>query len=126
MRKTVTKATNQELSNKERSWVNEVKAMEASILATGAPEDGPARLKQTLKRYEEVKRLREDLVEEAKKLGEITGDEDDESLGSSSIDLRIPTDLRRAKINQVKGLLERETALVEAVKSRLERLHVVG
>ncbi|RYP79167.1 hypothetical protein DL771_000145 [Monosporascus sp. 5C6A] len=126
MRKTVTKATNHELSNKERSWVNEVKAMEASILASGAPEDGPARLKQTLKRYEEVKRLREDLAEEAKKLCETTGDEEDESLGSSSIDLRIPSDLRRAKINQVKGLLERETALVEAVKSRLERLQLVG
>ena len=125
MRKTVTKATSRELSDKERSWVNEVKTMGASILGSETSEDSPARLKQTLRRYEEVKQLRDELAEQAKKLGE-TASEGDESLGASTIDLRIPSDLRRTKINQVRGLLERESALVEAVKARLERLQVVG
>lgn len=125
MRKTVTKATSRELSDKERSWVNEVKAMDASILGSESQAGSPARLRQTLKRYEEAKRLRDELLEQAKKLGETT-DEGDENLGASSIDLRIPSDLRRAKINQVRGLLERETALVEAAKGRLEKLQIVG
>lgn len=125
MRKTVTKATSRELSDKERAWVNEVKAMDTSILGSETSQESPARLKQILRRYEEVKQLREDLVEQAKKLGE-TASEGDENLGSSTIDLRIPSDLRRTKINQVRGLLERESALVEAVKARLERLQVVG
>lgn len=123
MRKAVTKATSRELSDKERSWVNEVKTMDASILGSELPAGSPARLKQMLKRYEEAKRLRDELSEQAKKLSESTN-EGDENLGTPSIDLRIPSDLRRAKVNQVRGLLERETALVEAVKGRLERLQI--
>lgn len=125
MRKTVTKATSRELSDKERSWVNEVKAMDASILGSESTTGSPARLRQTRKRYEEVKQLRDELSDQVKKLGETTS-EGDENLGASSIDLRIPSDLRRAKVNQVQRLLERETALVEAVKGRLEKLQIVG
>ena len=70
-------------------------------------------------------RLKDELVEEAEKLGAST-EEGEESLSASTTDLRIPSELRKAKINQVKGLIERETALVDAVKSRLERLSIVG
>ena len=38
--------------------------------------------------------------------------------------VRIPSELRRAKLQQVQAMLERETALVDAVSARLERLQV--
>ncbi|OTA82616.1 hypothetical protein M434DRAFT_37050 [Hypoxylon sp. CO27-5] len=125
MRKIVSKATSRELSDKEKAWVNEVNALEANLFGPTTPADGPTRLKQTRKRYEEVIRLRDELLEEAKKL-DATNVEGEESSNTPTTDLRIPSELRRAKINQVKGLIERETALVDAVKARLERLSVVG
>ncbi|OTA66621.1 hypothetical protein K449DRAFT_402686 [Hypoxylon sp. EC38] len=125
MRKIVSKATSRELSDKEKAWVNEVNALEANLFGPATPADGPTRLKQTRRRYEEVIRLRDELLEEAKKLG-ATDVEGEESSNTPATDLRIPSELRRAKINQVKGLIERETALVDAVKARLERLSVVG
>ncbi|KAI1378330.1 hypothetical protein F4677DRAFT_391383 [Hypoxylon crocopeplum] len=125
MRKIVGKATSRELSDKEKAWMNEVNALDANLFDSTTPSDSPNRLKQTKSRYEEVMRLRDELVEEADKLGVTTG-EGEESLSASTTDLRIPSELRKAKINQVKGLIERETALVDAVKARLERLSVVG
>ncbi|KAI2466589.1 hypothetical protein F4781DRAFT_434263 [Annulohypoxylon bovei var. microspora] len=125
MRKIVSKATSRELSDKERAWVNEVEILDANLFRSTTPADGPTRLKQTKKRYEEVMRLRDELVEEAERLGATTG-EGEEGVSTPTTDLRIPSELRRAKINQVKGLIERETALVDAVKSRLERMSVVG
>ncbi|KAL7626221.1 hypothetical protein AAE478_002991 [Parahypoxylon ruwenzoriense] len=123
MRKTVGKATSRELSDKEKAWVSEVHALDATLFEPSATADGSSRLRQTRRRYEEVMQLRDELVEEAEKLGAVTG-EGEENLGTSTTDLRIPSELRRAKVNQVKGLLERETALVDAVKARLERLSV--
>ncbi|KAI0840567.1 hypothetical protein F5Y06DRAFT_243311 [Hypoxylon sp. FL0890] len=125
MRKIVSRATSRELSDKEKAWVNEVNALEANLFGPTTPGDGPTRLKQTRRRYEEVKRLKDELVEEAEKLGATSG-EGEESSTTPTTDLRIPSELRRAKVNQVKGLIERETALVDAVKARLERLSVVG
>ncbi|KAH9884468.1 hypothetical protein F4778DRAFT_763166 [Xylariomycetidae sp. FL2044] len=125
MRRTVSKATSRELSDKEKSWINEVKALEATMSGSTAPLDGAARLKQAMQRYHQVHRLRDELVEQAEKLSPSAAEEE-ENLGNSTADLRIPSELRKAKINQVKGLLERETALVDAVKARLERLSVAG
>ncbi|XXH04782.1 nuclear cap binding complex subunit [Hypoxylon texense] len=126
MRKTVSKATSRELSDKEKAWVNEVSALNDNLFGSTIPADGPTKLKQTRKRYEEIMRLRDELVEEAEKLGATTSEGGEENLSASTTDLRIPSELRRAKINQVKGLIERETALVDAVRARLERLSTVG
>lgn len=126
MRKTVSKGTSRELSDKERAWVNEVKALDASISGTDAPvSDGPSRLKHLGRRYDEVQALKEELVSQAEKLATPSGSGEEEQAVSSP-DLRIPSELRRAKLKQVQGLLERETALVEAVKTRLERMSVAG
>ncbi|KAI5868077.1 hypothetical protein GGS23DRAFT_10174 [Durotheca rogersii] len=125
MRRLVGKATSRELSDKEKAWVNEVHALDVNLFEPAAATDGSNRLKQTRRRYEEVMRLRDELVEEVEQLDATAGD-GEESLGSSTSDLRIPSELRRAKINQVRGLLERETALVDAVRARLERLSAAG
>ncbi|KAI0013737.1 hypothetical protein F4779DRAFT_350497 [Xylariaceae sp. FL0662B] len=124
MRKTIGKATSRELSDKEKSWFKEVDALYANLFAPETPAGGQTRLKQTMRRrYEEVTQFKDELMEQAERLSTTTG-EGEESVNVSTTDLRIPSELRKAKINQVKGLLERETALVDAVKGRLERLSV--
>ncbi|KAI1393538.1 uncharacterized protein F4822DRAFT_15995 [Hypoxylon trugodes] len=125
MRKVVSKATSRELSDKEKAWVNEVQSLDISLFGSTTPTEAPTRIKQARRRFEEVQRLRDELVEEAEKLGATTG-EGEEGVTTPAADLRIPSELRKVKINQVKGLIERETALVDAVKARLERLSVVG
>ncbi|TGJ80998.1 hypothetical protein E0Z10_g7754 [Xylaria hypoxylon] len=125
MRKTVNKATNRKLSKKEQDWVKEVKALDVGIYGSVQTADGPNRAKQCMDRYRKITELKDELAEQAQTLEAPAGEEEDSPSPSMS-DLRIPSELRRAKIGQVKGLLERETALVEAVKSRLERLAVVG
>ncbi|ORY69865.1 nuclear pore complex protein An-Nup82 [Pseudomassariella vexata] len=127
MRRTIHKATSRELSDKERAWIKEVNALDASIRgSTSSASDGRARLKQLGKRYDEAKALIDELASQAENLTKpATGDGEEDNV-SASPDLRIPSELRKAKINQVRGLLERETTLVDAVKSRLERLSVDG
>ncbi|KAI1879384.1 hypothetical protein JX265_002338 [Neoarthrinium moseri] len=130
MRRTVSKATSRELSDKEKAWIHEVKSLDANISGSAAssvagPAEGSSRLKQLGKRYEEALSLRDELVPQAESFGsKAAEDADDTGAAAASPDIRIPSDLRRAKINQVTKLLERETALVDAVKSRLERLAV--
>lgn len=126
MRKTVSKATSRELSDKERAWVNEVKALDASISGSDAPlSDGPSRLKHLGRRYDEVQALKDELLSQAEKLATSSGN-GEETQAVSSPDLRIPSEIRKAKLKQVQGLLERETALVDAVKTRLERMSLAG
>ncbi|KAJ2986376.1 hypothetical protein NUW58_g5061 [Xylaria curta] len=122
MRKTINKATNRELSKKEEDWVKEVKALDAGIYGSAHTTDGANRAKQWMDRYQRVTELKDELEEQAQALEAPANEEDHAS--SPRNDLRIPSELRRAKISQVRSLLERETALVEAVKSRLERLSV--
>lgn len=129
IRRTVSRAITRELSDKERAWVNEVNEVNESISGSAAS-SGSSKLKKVGQRYAEAKLLREDVVSQAEKLVELTTGKGEANANSnaaaSSPDLRIPADLRKAKINQVQKQLERETALVDAVKARLERLSVVG
>lgn len=120
LRKIVGKATTRDLSTKERAFVEEVKTLEANVLgvsSSGEESYAKQQSKQLWKRLEEVKKLQTDLVGEVealKKSGEVEV--------APAGELRIPQDVRRSKMQQVQGLLARETALVEAVTSRLERL----
>jgi nucleoporin NUP82 len=120
LRKMVSKGTTRDLSTKERAFVEEVKSMEASVSgpAPGA-EVGPRnQAKQVWRRLEEVKKLQAELVAETEAQKNASGTESPASVEQ----LRIPQDIRRSKLQQVQGLLSRESALVEAVTSRLERL----
>ncbi|KAF6803494.1 nuclear pore complex protein An-Nup82 [Colletotrichum sojae] len=124
VRKYVSKAATRELSAKERAFVEEVKSMEVSVL--GSSEDSPGakqqqQRQQLKKRFEDVRRLRDELVAEVERVQKPEGGERAASPSKAS-ELKIPTEIRRAKLQQVMSLLSRETALVEAVTSRLERL----
>ncbi|KND92271.1 hypothetical protein TOPH_03206 [Tolypocladium ophioglossoides CBS 100239] len=115
LRKLVGKATTRDLSVKERAFVEEVKTLETSV--SGEEAGATHQSKQLWKRLDEVKRLQAGLLGEVEALKK-SGDVQVASPG----ELRIPQDIRRSKLQQVQGLLSRETALVEAVTSRLEQL----
>jgi nucleoporin NUP82 len=115
MRKKVTKITTKELSDKERAWVDEISVLESKVL--GAGENGSSERKATelWERYEQAKNLKDELLRQA---GELS--EENTTVSSSSV--KVPSEIRKAKVAQIKALLDRETALVEGAKSRLERL----
>lgn len=120
LRKIVGKATTRDLSNKERAFIEEVRALNASVAGPANADEervAKAQSKELWKRLESVKKLQTELVadvEALKKSGQMEA--------PSTPELRIPQDIRRNKMQQVQGLLSRETALVEAVTSRLEKL----
>ncbi|KAL8650911.1 MAG: hypothetical protein Q9226_004954 [Calogaya cf. arnoldii] len=72
-------------------------------------------------RYEELRDMATELVERAKQV-------EGKGPGKKRVDdgYGVSNDMRRKKIQQVMGLLEREEALVEGVVMRLERLRAVG
>jgi nucleoporin NUP82 len=126
MRKKLGRATSRELSDKEKAWMDEVRALEGSIMPKkeGRP-SSPSKAKQTWERFEEIKALRDALFSQADQLQKMGGEAiGHEGAASPARNLKIPAEIRKAKVAQVMGLLERETALVDAVKSRLERLSV--
>lgn len=123
LRKIVGKATTRDLSSKEKAFVEEVRALDASVTRPeeSAPPSKAIAPKQELwKRLEEVSRLQVELTGEVDALKK--GGELDAPPTPTASDLRIPQDVRRSKLQQVQGLLSRETALVEAVTARLEKL----
>ncbi|CAG9940010.1 unnamed protein product [Clonostachys rosea f. rosea IK726] len=131
LRKIIGKATTRDLSAKERAFFNEVRTMEESLSERTSSEGGDRNSltgasgasKPLWKRLEEAKTLQDELLDEVAALKKAEGVTDSGSLGTT--ELRIPQDIRRSKLQQVQGLLSRETALVEAVRARLERLQTL-
>lgn len=124
------RATTRELSDKEKAWADEVRSLGSSILGPEGPE-GPeadrtpptmSKTKQPWKRLEEIKALQKSLFSHAAQLQKTGEGAGDEPSASPLPSMKIPSEIRRAKMSQVIGLLDRETVLVDAVKSRIERL----
>ena len=117
LRKMVGKATTRDLSTKERAFVEEVRTLASSVEGTEASKPDS---RQLWRRLDEVKRLQTELATQVEKVNKSAGAHAAEAVPVG--DLRIPQDIRRSKMQQVQGLLARETALVDAVTSRLEKL----
>jgi nucleoporin NUP82 len=115
LRKAVGNTSTRDLSAKERAYMEEVRTVEASISATSEDDEQ----KNLWKRLEDVKRLQAELAGEVESL--VKAGDDNGDLPSTP-DLVIPAGIRKTKLQQVQSLLSRETALVEAVRARLERL----
>lgn len=110
------RGSGRELSDRERSYIEEVGALEKSIF----PSEGDDAIKNTpattpRRRYSDAKAVAEDLLLQYSKAPTADVKSDDGHV-------RVPSEIRKAKLAQVKTLLERETVLVEATKGRLERL----
>lgn len=124
----LSKATSRELSDYEIAWMNEVKALESTILGTGEAGQSPSKARTPPKRLEEIKRLKDDLAAQVSRLQKSSeGEEKDKaedgpgSLGPNN-GYKVPLEIKKAKYAQVRALLDRESALVEGVKSRLENM----
>lgn len=113
-----------ELSAKEKAWAAEVERLAREV---SPPENGEKGCEEERKengaalpwqRVEEVRNLKEDLVGQAKEVANESGD------AAPTPAVRVPADFRKAKVAQVRELLDRETALVEAAAEKLDRLSI--
>jgi nucleoporin NUP82 len=105
------------LSDKEREWMDELALVESKISVKEEIGVSEKKVKEPWERYVVIKSLTEDLVEQAKQLTV-----EDKEKHSASTAIKVPSEVRKAKISQINDLLDRESALVEGAKSRLERL----
>lgn len=137
IKKKIPKNTQRELSDKEKAWAEEVRNLSGKVLGEDLEESTSSMVKVSKdpwQRYEEIKEIKDDvlsqaneLVAEAEKEGDAegdveNGDTESVSVAGSGRDVQVPSELRRRKVGQIMQLLDRETALVEATKARLERL----
>lgn len=126
VRKRVAKGAGRELSDKEKAWVEELESMQTNILPSreDRDEDKNANDGKPWQRLEAVKNLADELLEQVQDLqleqaadGDGGGGE-----GQKGKDVRVPKQVRDQKMAEVWKAVDRETAMVEATKSRLERL----
>jgi nucleoporin NUP82 len=115
MKKRVAKGASRELSEKEKGWVDEVVTLERNILGVGADSGFREKPNEPWQRFEELIRLKDELEKEANKVALKETPE-----ASSSV--KVPSEIRKAKVSQIMTLLDRETALIEGAKSRLKKL----
>ncbi|KAL8853165.1 MAG: hypothetical protein Q9221_002047 [Calogaya cf. arnoldii] len=121
------------VGDKEREFNKEMASLEKVVCKPDEEDDNDSFLDDTKggnkhmvskaywQRYEELRDMATELAERAKQVEGKSGGRKraDDGYGVSN-------DMRRRKIQQVMGLLEREEALVEGVVMRLERLRAVG
>ena len=116
IRKRVAKGTSRELSDKERAWMEEVGVLETKVFGVGERSgSSEASSKEPWARYEKIEQLKDELL---KQMRGVT--EEDEEVTATSV--KVPSEIRKAKMGQIMTLLDRETALVEGAKNRLEKL----
>jgi nucleoporin NUP82 len=115
-------AGGRELSDKEKIWIEEVSTLSEAILPSETTEDSSndTKLARPWQRYEEAMALKEEIVKRAEEQAEAEAEGDSNSTIGTKV--KVPSEIRRQKVKQVMKLLERETALVEGAKGRLERL----
>lgn len=123
IKKKVGRAVSRELSDREKVWFEEVGTLNHNIFKEEENErqERSSRKMELWRRFEEVKGLKDDILEQ---VGDIGGREETPAPEAPE-DLGVPSEVRRKKVAQVMQLIERETALVEGVKGRLERLSLV-
>jgi len=111
LRRQATKATGRELTDKEKLWADEVRQVEEALLGEDMTQsdNGP------LARFKQIEELKEELLQEVE---DVKGEEE----RPVSRGVQVPAEIRKAKVSQINALLDRESALVEGAKIRLEKL----
>jgi len=114
-------AGGRELNDKEKVWIEEVSTLSEAVLPSENIDksSNDTKTRKPWQRFKEVKSLKDELVDRAKKLEDEAEGDINSAIGSK---VKVPSEIRRQKVKQVMELLERETALVEGAKGRLERL----
>ena len=125
----------QRLSAKELVFRDEVQRLEESVLSSkdavgdseSAEDSLPTRPKAGAlsARFDAVQSLQQKLVGQANKAAEHASAQGEMTKATDLRSSGVGNGFRRQKLAQVMSLLERETALVEAVMERLKRLQGV-
>lgn len=113
LRMRVSRGTCLPLSEREKSWIEEVRNLEAKIVSP-IERNETIVIREPWARYAEVCNLTEELFHQ---ITQFKGKQE-----PLSPQLKIPTDIKRQKLEMVHAAIDRESALVEAAKERLEKL----
>ncbi|KAF7594528.1 hypothetical protein BBP40_008975 [Aspergillus hancockii] len=122
IRNKVLKSGGRPLSEKEKSWVTEVETLSESFDSRKETQEDRQQLSQ---RLETVKEIAVDLLGEVKSVAARapTAAEPSSPASPGGAQPRVPQRLQRAKIADAMKMVERESAVIEAISSRLERLN---
>ncbi|KAJ5387111.1 hypothetical protein N7509_009652 [Penicillium cosmopolitanum] len=124
LRKKLLNSGGRPLSEREKAWVNEVNVLSESFSEQEEPK-GDEQDQALAQRLEMVKQLATSLISETKsivaKAPSPTEPGSPSSPGGSQP--RVPQRLQRAKIADAMRMVERESAVIDAITSRLERLN---
>ncbi|KAL8726290.1 MAG: hypothetical protein Q9181_006114 [Wetmoreana brouardii] len=125
LKRKISKLGGRELSEREKEYLRELEGLERAVQQPeGEQDDWKVQKGRSIepwwRRFEEVKGLSKDLVERANEVGQ----KGDEQKRSEQDGWAIPNEVRKRKVEQVQWMLERESALVDAVQMRFERLAV--
>ncbi|KAJ5668989.1 Nucleoporin NUP82 [Penicillium macrosclerotiorum] len=122
LRKKVANSGGRPLSEKETAWVSEVKTLSESLDDKPKAEE---RNQQLAERLETVKRLALDLVSDTKSITAKVPSPPEPGSPSSpgGSQPKVPHRLQRAKIADAMRMVERESAVIDAITSRLDRLN---
>lgn len=128
-----------ELSAREEAWAEEVVALQQSIGGQQSEKDSEEgavvqsadtsftdRLNAVAELQKQLTARAKETTEQQNQATTAAQEDDAQSLMSASTSSRVPIDYRKQKIQQVMQLLERETALVDAVTERLGKLTGLG
>ncbi|EED21886.1 conserved hypothetical protein [Talaromyces stipitatus ATCC 10500] len=121
IRSKMSKLGGRPLSEKEKSWIGEVDLLSTAIEKKVTDEE------QTMRtRLETAKSLAEELLAEVKEIAKAqppSTSEDHAITISPSSQPKIPQKLQRAKVVDAMKMVERESAVIDAITERLERLN---
>ncbi|KAJ5933602.1 hypothetical protein N7454_005931 [Penicillium verhagenii] len=120
LRKKVLNSGGRPLSEKERAWASEVETLSEFL------EDGQIKeeeRQQLVGRLETVKKFALDLVSETKSIAAKTPTSPDFGDSSSGSQTKVPQRLQRQRVTEAMRMVERESAVIDAITSRLGRLN---
>ncbi|EGE81924.1 hypothetical protein RJZ56_003794 [Blastomyces dermatitidis] len=123
IRNKMAKAGGRPMSEKEKSWVSEVDRLSVFLGETEEGKEGE-KSSELARRMETAQSLAKSLLAEVSQIsGETTTSNVPSTPGTpSSHQPKIPQRLQRAKIADAMSMVERESAVIDAITSRLERL----
>ena len=121
------KISTRQLSDKEKAWFEEIKALDKKLV-TGeideeSPERDPATSSGLMDRVIKVTQMSSELTKVAKENAEAEAREED--AGKKRSAASVPAGFRKARVQGVMELLERESVLVERAAEKFGRLKVV-
>jgi nucleoporin NUP82 len=120
-------AAGRQLSEKEKAWIEEIETLGSALLSSTAADPHPNKQKRETpsERFDAVTKISSTILANFSAAEEKFSD-DSASVSTTGRSVRVPTELRKQKVAEVMELLEREGALVEGAKSRLEKLNLAS